>query len=100
MKLLQPYEARWSSDEAFFKTSQLKYLSLCETTLPLGRNCLPSSLKVFHWTGCPLKTLPLTQLDEVVDIKLSHSKIQQLWQGINVRDSFIKTSIKFHHHDI
>jgi hypothetical protein len=24
------------------------------------------------------------QLDEVVDIKLSHSKIEQLWQGINV----------------
>jgi len=100
MKLLQPYEACWSS-EALFKTSQLKYLSLCEMTLPLGLDCLPSSLKVFHWRGCPLKTLPLTtQLDEVVDIKLSHSKIQQLWQGIKVRDSFIKTSIKFHHHDI
>nr|XP_012569148.1 TMV resistance protein N isoform X3 [Cicer arietinum] len=82
MKLLQPYEAHWST-EAFFKTSQLKFLSLNEMHLPLGLSCLPCSLKVLHWRGCPLKTLPLTtQLDEVVDIKLSHSKIQQLWLGI------------------
>ncbi|PNX92725.1 disease resistance protein (TIR-NBS-LRR class) [Trifolium pratense] len=82
MKLVQPYEARWST-EAFFKTSQLKFLSLCEMQLPLGLNSLPCSLKVLHWRDCPLKTLPLTtQLDEVVDIKLCHSKIQQLWQGI------------------
>lgn len=99
MKLLQPYEAHWST-EAFFKTSQLKFLSLNEMHLPLGLSCLPCSLKVLHWRGCPLKTLPLTtQLDEVVDIKLSHSKIQQLWLGIKVIRLFIKTFIKFHHHE-
>jgi len=99
MKLLQPYEAHWNT-KAFSKTSQLKFLSLGEMQLPLGLSCLPSSLKVLHWRGCPLKTLPITtQLDELVDITSSHSKIEQLWQGIKVRDSLIKTSINFYHHD-
>ncbi|XP_058754677.1 TMV resistance protein N-like [Vicia villosa] len=95
MKLLQPYEACWST-EAFFKTSQLKYLSLCEMQLPLGLNCLPSSLKVLRWRGCPLKALPLTNpLDEVVNIKLSHSKIQQLWQGIKFMEKLKYLNMAF-----
>jgi len=54
--------------------------------LPRGLNCLPSALKVVHWRGCPLKTLPLSnQLDEVVDLKLPYSKIEQLWHGTEVK---------------
>ncbi|RYR51369.1 hypothetical protein Ahy_A06g026389 isoform B [Arachis hypogaea] len=50
--------------------------------LPLGLNCLPCSLKVLHWEGSPLKTLPFSnQLNELVDLNLSHSKIEQLWHG-------------------
>ncbi|XP_027352151.1 TMV resistance protein N-like [Abrus precatorius] len=79
---LKPYRARWST-EAFSKTTQLKFLSLCGMQLPLGLSCLPSSLKVLHWRGYPLKTLPLIhELNEIVDIILSHSEIEQLWQGI------------------
>jgi hypothetical protein len=87
-KLKISYESLDSleKDKAFSKTSQLKFLSLCEMQLPLGLSCLPCSLKVLHWRGCPLKTPPLTtQLDEVADIKLSHSKVEQLWKGIKVR---------------
>ncbi|GAU28639.1 hypothetical protein TSUD_159200 [Trifolium subterraneum] len=95
MKLLRPYEARWNN-KAFSKTSQLKFLSLCEMQLPLGLSCLPCSLKVLHWRGCPLKTLPLTtQLDEVVDIKLSHSKVQQLWQGIKFMEKLKYLNMAF-----
>ncbi|XP_020213586.1 TMV resistance protein N [Cajanus cajan] len=73
------YEARWSTG-AFSKISQLRLLKLCDMQLPLGLNCLPSALKVLHWKGCPLKTLPLNnQLDELVDLKLPHSRIEQLW---------------------
>lgn len=78
------YEARWSTG-AFSKISQLRLLKLCDMKLPLGLNCLPSALKVLHWKGCPLKTLPLTnQLDEVVDLKLPHSRLEQLWHGMKV----------------
>ncbi|RYR01038.1 hypothetical protein Ahy_B06g079902 isoform B [Arachis hypogaea] len=50
--------------------------------LPLGLNCLPCSLKVLHWEGSPLKALPFSnQLNELVDLNLSHSKIEQLWHG-------------------
>lgn len=95
MNSLQPYEARWSP-EAFSKTSQLRFLSLQEMQLPHGLSCLPCSLKVLHWRGCPLKTLPLTnQLDEVVDIKLSHSKIEQLWQGIKVKTLSSRALLNF-----
>ncbi|WJX82949.1 hypothetical protein P8452_65650 [Trifolium repens] len=95
MKLLRPYEARWNN-KAFSKTSQLKFLSLCEMQLPLGLSCLPCSLKVLHWRGCPLKTLPLTtQLDEVVDIKLSHSKVEQLWQGIKFMEKLKYLNMAF-----
>ncbi|CAL5192712.1 unnamed protein product [Lathyrus oleraceus] len=95
MKLHQPYEACWST-EAFFKTSQLKYLGLCEMQLPLGLNCLPSSLKVLRWRGCPLKALPLkTRLDEVVNINLSHSKVQQIWQGIKFMEKLKYLNMAF-----
>ncbi|KAK2361931.1 TMV resistance protein N [Trifolium repens] len=95
LNLLQPYEARWST-EAFSNASQLKFLSLTEVHLPLGLSCLPCSLKVLRWRGCPLKTMAQTnQLDEVVDIKLSHSKIEQLWQGINFMEKLKYLNLKF-----
>ncbi|XP_058769093.1 disease resistance protein RPV1-like isoform X2 [Vicia villosa] len=81
MNLVQPYEASWNI-EAFSKISQLRLLKLCGIKLPHGLNCFPSSLKVLDWRGCPLETLPLTNhLDEIVDLKLQHSKIEQLWHG-------------------
>ncbi|KAI5428594.1 hypothetical protein KIW84_033552 [Lathyrus oleraceus] len=95
LNLLQPYEARWST-EAFSKASQLKLLILNEVQLPLGLSFLPCSLKVLRWRGCPLKTLAQTnQLDEVVDVKLSHSKIEQLWQGINFMENLKYLNMKF-----
>ncbi|KAK7274363.1 hypothetical protein RIF29_15448 [Crotalaria pallida] len=81
LKSAQPYQACWNT-EAFSKTGQLKLLNLCKMQLPLGLNCLPCALKVLHWEGCPLKNLPLTnQLDEIVELKLPHSKMVQLWHG-------------------
>ncbi|KAJ1378648.1 Leucine-rich repeat [Sesbania bispinosa] len=77
----KPYVARWSSD-VFSKTSQLKFLSLCRVQLPIGLNCLPSSLKALHWIGCPLKSLPFgNQPYQVAEIKLCFSRIEQLWPG-------------------
>ncbi|KAH1149782.1 hypothetical protein GYH30_044015 [Glycine max] len=97
LNLVQPcdYEGRWST-EAFSKTSQLKLLMLCDMQLPRGLNCLPSSLKVLHWRGCPLKTLPLNnKLDEVVDLKLPHSRIEQLWRGTKLLEKLKSINLSF-----
>ncbi|QHN84149.1 TMV resistance protein N [Arachis hypogaea] len=81
LNIVQPYEACWST-EAFSNSNQVRLLKLCQMQLPLGLNCLPCSLKVLHWEGSPLKALPFSnQLNELVDLNLSHSKIEQLWHG-------------------
>ncbi|XP_027350290.1 TMV resistance protein N-like [Abrus precatorius] len=81
LNLLQPHVASWST-EAFSNTKQLKYLVLDDLKLQFGLNFLPSSLKVLHWRGCSLKTLPLMDRSyELSDIKLSHSEIEQVWHG-------------------
>ncbi|KAK7295110.1 hypothetical protein RJT34_18014 [Clitoria ternatea] len=75
------FTARWDP-EAFSKTNQLKFLILDDMKLHFGLNHFPGSLKVLHWRRCSLKTLPLAnQVNEFVDIKLSHSEIKQLWHG-------------------
>ncbi|KAL1367014.1 hypothetical protein AAHE18_02G020800 [Arachis hypogaea] len=80
----QPYEARWSS-EAFSKTSNIRLLKIRNACrLSHGLDCLPYALRVLDWLGCPLKTLPLTDQLDVVDINLSWSKIEQLWHGAKI----------------
>ncbi|XP_020970809.1 TMV resistance protein N isoform X4 [Arachis ipaensis] len=80
----KPYEARWSS-EAFSKTSNIRLLKIRNVgRLSHGLECLPYALRVLDWQGCPLKTLPLTDQLDVVDINLSWSKIEQLWHGTKI----------------
>ncbi|XLU80232.1 hypothetical protein S245_003652, partial [Arachis hypogaea] len=82
---VRPYEARWSS-EAFSKTSNIRLLKIRNACcLSHGLDCLPYALRVLDWHGCPLKTLPLTDQLDVVDINLSWSKIEQLWHGTKVK---------------
>ncbi|RDX68598.1 TMV resistance protein N, partial [Mucuna pruriens] len=97
LNLVQPYdyEARWNNG-AFSKISQLRLLMLCDMQLPLGLSCLPSALRVLHWRGCPLKTVPLpNQLDEVVDLKLPHSRIEQLWHGTKLLEKLKSINLSF-----
>ncbi|KAK7389921.1 hypothetical protein VNO78_25218 [Psophocarpus tetragonolobus] len=97
LNLVQPcdYEARWSA-EAFSKIGQLRLLKLCDMQLPCGLNCLPRALKVLHWRGCPLKTLPLAnQLDEVVELKLPHSRIEQIWHGTKFLENLKSMNLSF-----
>ncbi|MED6149422.1 hypothetical protein PIB30_062233 [Stylosanthes scabra] len=91
---VEPYEARWSV-EAFSNTSQLWLLKLCEVQLPMGLNCLPCALKVLEWRGCPLKTLPLLDHMDIVDIKLSHSKIELLWHGTKILERLKSINLSF-----
>ncbi|KAK7292708.1 hypothetical protein RJT34_15560 [Clitoria ternatea] len=95
LNIVEPYEARWNT-EAFSKISQLRLLKLCGMQLPLGLNCLPNTLKALHWRDYPLKTLPLNnQLDEIVDLQLSHSRIEQLWPGTKFLENLKFINLSF-----
>ncbi|KAE9595493.1 hypothetical protein Lal_00031031 [Lupinus albus] len=95
LNLVEPHQAYWNT-EAFSKISRLRLLKLCQMQLPLGLNCLPCELKVLHWKGCPLKTLPVTnQLDEVVDLKLPYSEIVQLWHGTKFLEKLKSIDLSF-----
>ncbi|XP_052116136.1 TMV resistance protein N [Arachis duranensis] len=72
-------------DLSFSKMCQLKLLILDGVRAPILCH-IPCTLKVFRWTDCPLKTLPLTdhQRYELVEIDLSYSEIVELWDGKKV----------------
>ena len=79
------YEACWAP-KAFSKMCNLKLLILGNLDLPLGLDCLSEGLVYLEWMGFPLKDLPLgIQLDKLVELIMRHSKIQQLWHGIQVK---------------
>ena len=64
----------------------LKLLILGNLDLPLGLDCLSEGLIYLEWMEFPLKELPLgIQLDKLVELIMRHSKIQQLWHGIQVK---------------
>ncbi|XP_030965651.1 TMV resistance protein N-like isoform X1 [Quercus lobata] len=67
--------------EAFLKMDNLKFLRI-NGTLPVPIH-LPNDLRILHWISYPSKSLPSSyQLDELVQLCLQQSKIQQLWTGI------------------
>ncbi|KAI4305434.1 hypothetical protein L6164_028800 [Bauhinia variegata] len=75
------YKACWDP-KAFLKMCNLKLLMLENIDLPLGLNCLSEGLRYIEWIEFPLKELPLgEQLDNLVELIMHHSKIQQLWHG-------------------
>ncbi|XP_028806099.1 TMV resistance protein N-like, partial [Neltuma alba] len=73
--------------KAFSNMSNLKLLIISHSShdqlnLLHGLNCLPNSLKVIDWKEYPLDSLPgQTQFDELVDLKMQHSKLKELWRG-------------------
>ena len=71
---------------AFSKICNLKLLILkANLRLPNGLNCLPDGLRVLEWERYPLESMPLgIQLNDLVDLKLHHSKIKRLWDGVKV----------------
>ncbi|XP_025649478.1 disease resistance protein Roq1 isoform X2 [Arachis hypogaea] len=71
-------------DLSFSNICQLKLLILDGVNAPILCD-IPCTLKVLHWEGCPMETLPFTdQCYELVEIDLSHGKIVELWDGKKV----------------
>ncbi|MED6210673.1 hypothetical protein PIB30_066402 [Stylosanthes scabra] len=79
---------RWR-DLTFSNISQLKVLILNGFNVPIV-SYIPCSLRVLHWTNCPMETLPfIDQYYELVEIDLGNSsnivqfleKLKFLWLG-------------------
>ena len=69
--------------KAFLKMDNLKFLRIYGT--PYVPTHLPNGLKILDWISYPSKSLPSSyQLDELVQLCLQQSKIEQLWIGIKV----------------
>ncbi|XP_050245519.1 disease resistance protein RUN1-like [Quercus robur] len=75
-------ETRWNP-KAFLKMSNLKFLRLNDIGyVPIH---FPDDLRILDWSNFPLKSLPSSfQLDELVQLYLIESKIEQLWIGIKI----------------
>ncbi|XP_040368728.1 disease resistance protein RPV1-like isoform X2 [Rosa chinensis] len=92
MELTELQVAHWNP-EAFANLSQLRLLHIRNVDLPKGLTCLPNSLGLLEWTGCPLRSLPKKfKADELIELNLCHSNIEQLWKGTKNFDKlkFIK----------
>ncbi|XP_024167748.1 disease resistance protein RPP2A isoform X3 [Rosa chinensis] len=73
--------AHWNP-EALSNLSQLILLHIHNVDLPKGLTCLPNSLRLLEWPGCPLRSLPRTfEPDELIELNLCHSNIEHLWKG-------------------
>ena len=69
--------------DAYLKMYNLKFLRVNNTFHVPSH--LPDDLRILDWTNYPLKSLPSSfQLDELVQLSLQWSKIEQLWIGIKV----------------
>jgi len=57
----------------------------CKVYLPNGLKSLSDELRYLHWDGYPLKSLPSNfHPENLVELNLSHSKVQELWKGDQV----------------
>ena len=79
---LEEQGATWNRD-AFLKMYNLKFLEVNFTKhVPTH---LPDDLRILDWSFYPSKSFASSfQIDGLVQLCLQHSKIEQLWIGINV----------------
>ncbi|XP_061995786.1 TMV resistance protein N-like [Rosa rugosa] len=75
-------EADWNL-EALCKMRKLKLLYIHNLRLSLGPKYLPNSLRFLNWSWYPSKSLPPGfQPDELTELRLVHSNVDHLWNGI------------------
>ncbi|XP_030937948.1 TMV resistance protein N-like isoform X2 [Quercus lobata] len=92
-KKLRKYDKGLWNLEAFSKMPNLKLLIIHGVQLLHGPNHLSNNLRLLDWAWYPSKSLPPDfQPNELVELHLLHSKIEQLWKGTKYLDNlkFIK----------
>ncbi|KAJ9130460.1 hypothetical protein P3X46_034529, partial [Hevea brasiliensis] len=74
---------RYMSSKAFLKMKALRLLILRNLKLSKDIEYLSNELRYLEWRGYPFKSLPQTfQPDQLVELHLSYSRIEQLWKGV------------------
>uniref|UniRef100_A0A2N9I3K5 Uncharacterized protein n=1 Tax=Fagus sylvatica TaxID=28930 RepID=A0A2N9I3K5_FAGSY len=81
LDLFEPKEVDWNL-EGFSKMQYLKLLKIRGVQLIHDLKHLPNSLRYLDWSGCPLKSLPISfQSNELIELCMRYSKIERLWKG-------------------
>ena len=86
-------EARWNM-EAFSKMSKLRLLKINNVQLSEGPEDLSNKLRFLEWHSYPSKSLPTgLQVDELVELHMANSRIEQLWYGSKVRSTNLRAFV-------
>lgn len=81
------------SSRAFARMYNLRLLKVynsgfgnnSKVLLPHGLDSISNELRYVHWDGYPLRSLPFNFIPQnLVEINISSSKVEQLWQGNQV----------------
>ncbi|KAI7998412.1 TMV resistance protein N [Camellia lanceoleosa] len=71
--------------KAFTKMSNLRILKICHMHLSEELKYLSNKLRYLDWLGYPMKYMPSTfQPKHLVELHLTYSSIEQLWEGTMV----------------
>ena len=86
-------EAQWNM-KAFSKMSRLRLLKIDNVQLSEGPEDLSNELRFLEWHSYPSKSLPAgLQVDELVELHMANSNLDQLWYGYKVRTTNLKASV-------
>ena len=86
-------EAQWNM-KAFSKMSRLRLLKIHNVQLSEGPEALSNELRFLEWNSYPSKSLPACfQMDELVELHMANSSIEQLWYGYKVRSTNLRVFV-------
>jgi hypothetical protein len=90
-------EAQWNMT-AFSKMTKLRLLKIHNVDISEGPEYLSNELRFLEWYAYPSKSLPACfRPDELVELYMSCSSIEQLWCGCKVRPaSSVNLFVSFH----
>jgi hypothetical protein len=78
-------EALWNM-KSFSKMTKLRLLKIDNVQLSEGPEDLSNNLRFLEWHSYPSKSLPAgLQVDELFELHMANSSIEQLWYGCKVR---------------
>ncbi|CAN4110135.1 unnamed protein product [Withania somnifera] len=88
----------WYEIVAFSRMQKLRILQLTEAKFTGSYQWFPKSLKLLHWRGFFLKSIPEDfPLESLVALDMRRSRLQQAWEGTRML-KFLKTFNLSHSH--
>jgi len=86
-------ESQWNM-ESFSKMSRLRLLKINNVQLSEGPEDISNKLQFLEWHSYPSKSFPVgLQVDQLVELHMANSSIEQLWYGYKVRSTILRAFI-------